>query len=150
MRDIIQPDDQYIYIMQKRDDDPPQTLETCYEKVRLAKGEKERVIGFTFAINSHGLPQEIAIEDPKCYAKMWMYKEGGEEKRKFFIKQDRSGYIYNPMGMYEENNENQRGLNKTELRWTLQETKPQSFWYYLLFLQTRREIYLNHAARYHT
>ena len=136
--------------IRQRDDDPPTTLENYYNKIKLGKNEKEKEIGLTFSINGRNPPAEIEPENPKCYAKIKIYKDKRIEHRKYFIKQDRSGYIYDPLGAFEEGCEKKLSKDKQSLQWDLREVKPQCFWMYLLYLQTRKEVYLYQAARFNT
>ncbi len=136
--------------IRQRDDDLPSTLEEYYNKITLIKGEQEKEIGLTFSINGRNPPEEIEINHPKCYAKILIYKDKKVQKRKYFIKQDRAGYIYDPLSAFGEGREKDKSLDKLNYKWELREVKPQCFWMYLLYLQFRKEVYLHQAARFNT
>jgi hypothetical protein len=84
-------------------------------------------------IDSNGLETE---DENKAYAK----KEG----HSFFVKKDSGGFLYNPNGVFSEDNFNRRtGKNK----FTFQRTTEECYALYVKFLKTKNTLLLTQAQR---
>jgi hypothetical protein len=128
-------------------ENPTTSFENYYNKVHLKNRQKELRVGLTFSINTRLMPQEISVDDPKCYAQLYIYKEKQQEIRKYFVKGNSVDYLFNPHGDFAEGTESQLDSSGGRPIWTFREVKPAAFWYYLMFLQTRNEIHLTQAQR---
>ena len=66
---------------------------------------------------------------------------------KHYIKKGKHGRLFNPLGLYSEGNAKKRMNHAGKMEWTLQTVTPQAFKFYLDFLKTKNEAYLNNAER---
>ena len=66
---------------------------------------------------------------------------------KHYIKKGKHGRLFNPIGLYSEGNAKKRMQHAGKMEWTLQSVTPRAFNFYLNFLRTKNEAYLNNAER---
>lgn len=125
-------------------------IEKYYDNITLKPKETERRIGLTLSINTRTMPIEIDIDDIKCYAQLYLYKLNDQTHKKYFVKSDRYSSLFNPFGALQEGTENKVDYKNGRKLWEFHEVKPKCFWLYLVFLQTRNEIYLHQAVRANT
>jgi hypothetical protein len=148
MRDRIDLNKEKFHTIDPNKQSDTSDLAEYYQHIKLSKQEEERTIGLTIASSKNEYPAEIDTDDPKCYAKLYIYRgDDDTEIYRYFVKQDNIGYLFNPYGMYSENGELEKG-NGVELRWRLRNVSPDCFLAYTLFLQTRNNIYFHQAERF--
>jgi hypothetical protein len=130
--------------------DLPETdsLTEYYKNISLNKGEEERTIGYTFAKNPKDKPEEIDPDEPKCYAKLYMYRGDSDEiVKKYFVKQNKYQELFNPFGMYSEGMENEK-VNRVEPKWYLRQVTQDCFYAYMQFLQSKNTVSFSQAERF--
>ena len=66
---------------------------------------------------------------------------------KHYIKKGKHGRLFNPIGLYSEGQAKKRMNHAAKMEWTLQSVTPKTFKFYLDFLRTKNEAYLNNAER---
>ena len=66
---------------------------------------------------------------------------------KHYIKKGKHGRLFNPIGLYSEGQAKKRMNHAGKMEWTLQSVTPKTFKFYLDFLRTKNEAYLNNAER---
>lgn len=138
-------DDFSVFAIDKKKyaDKPTAAFAKYYSELGLIGKEKEKRIGFTYPINTRGMPPHIDYEDHQCYAYMLIAKTG----RRFFVKMDRINQLFDPWGNMQEGTEMEKDEKTGRYRWEFGEVSEDCFWFYLMFLQSRNEYQLIHAQR---
>ena len=93
-------------------------------------------------------PDQIDPGHDECYAKLVVIKRSEDNYySKYFIKIGVDGQIFNPWGMFSEGTQGQfnKVLGKPE--WNFTEVKEKCFEFYIKFLQSRNNAWLNNAER---
>jgi len=117
-------------------------------------GENTKIIGYTASItradkdtvHKDEAPQ-VAPDDPKCYAKLFITTEKEQETLKYFLKVNFSGELFDPWGIFSEGRERKYLKHTGRNEWNFQTVNKNAFLFYLMFLKTRNKAYLTHAQR---
>jgi len=99
-------------------------------------------VGRTVVAYSKGM-EEVDENSPVAYAK----RVNNEGKIIYYVKQDKYGNLYNPNGLYSERTENRNTRHAAGQQWKFRETDKKTFDYYVKFLKTKNEAWLNNAER---
>jgi len=117
-------------------------------------GVDDKMLGYTAATtkaNKDTVHREeaprIDPDDPKCYAKLLVTKDGGEERSKYFVKINFRGELFDPWGIFSEGREKRYLKHTGKDEWNFQTVGKNAFLFYLMFLKTRNRAYLTHAQR---
>tara|TARA_Y100001963_G_scaffold160221_1_gene269143 strand:+ start:3905 stop:4294 length:390 start_codon:yes stop_codon:yes gene_type:complete len=89
------------------------------------------------------LLEEIEEDAAAAYAKV--IRVNG--KATYYVKQNKYGRLYNPSGMYSEGNESKQLRHAGRPNWVFRDVNKKVFDYYLKFLETKNEAWLNNAER---
>tara|TARA_R110002020_G_scaffold162955_3_gene348897 strand:+ start:3561 stop:3950 length:390 start_codon:yes stop_codon:yes gene_type:complete len=65
----------------------------------------------------------------------------------YYVKQNKYGKLYNPNGMYSEGSESKQLRHAGRPNWVFRDVDKKVFDYYLKFLETKNEAWLNNAER---
>jgi len=89
------------------------------------------------------LLEEVDESDSSAYAK----SVNNNGKTIYYVKQNKYGRLYNPSGMYSEGNESKQLRHAGRPNWVFRDVEKKVFDYYLKFLETKNEAWLNNAER---
>ena len=89
------------------------------------------------------LLEEVDENDSSAYAK----SVNNNGKTIYYVKQNKYGRIYNPSRMYSEGNESKQLRHAGRPNWVFRDVEKKVFDYYLKFLETKNEAWLNNAER---
>tara|TARA_R110002020_G_C16157627_1_gene763130 strand:- start:625 stop:1014 length:390 start_codon:yes stop_codon:yes gene_type:complete len=89
------------------------------------------------------LLEEIEEDAAAAYAKV--IRVNG--RATYYVKQNKYGRLYNPSGMYSEGNESKQLRHAGRPNWVFRDVNKKVFDYYLKFLETKNEAWLNNAER---
>ena len=93
-------------------------------------------------------PKEVDPESEDCYAKESLFKNSqGEERKRYYIKHNSHGTMFNPWGMFDEGTHAQYDKNRGKLSWTFKEVSKQCFDFYCRFLQSKNSAWFKNAER---
>jgi hypothetical protein len=81
--------------------------------------------------------------DIRCHAKI---VQVGDSYR-YFVKVGKTGRLYNPIGLFDENQQNKQMRHAARPQWQMRQTKKKVFEYYLEFLKTKNPSWLHNAER---
>ena len=89
------------------------------------------------------LLEEVEEDAAAAYAKIVRVND----KVIYYVKQNKYGSLYNPTGMYSEGNESKQLRHAGRPNWVFRDVNKKVFDYYLKFLETKNEAWLNNAER---
>tara|TARA_R100000656_G_C3947095_1_gene127738 strand:+ start:926 stop:1366 length:441 start_codon:yes stop_codon:yes gene_type:complete len=93
-------------------------------------------------------PDQIDPGHDECYAKLVVIKRSEDNYySKYFIKIGVDGQIFNPWGMFSEGTQGQFNKVLGKPKWDFTEVKEKCFEFYIKFLQSRNNAWLNNAER---
>ena len=93
-------------------------------------------------------PDQIDPGHNECYAKLVLIKRNEDDYySKYFIKTGVDGQIFNPWGMYSEGTQGEFNKVLGKPKWDFTEVTEKCFEFYVKFLQSRNNAWLNNSER---
>ena len=110
--------------------------------------KSRKVLSFTVKgkedyYDDDGYPIVKDENDIRCHAKIVQTGTG----LRYFVKTGKTGRLYNPIGLFDENQQNKQMRHAARPQWKMQQTKKKVFEYYLEFLKTKNPSWLHNAER---
>lgn len=110
-------------------------------------GDVEDVVGYTTGNYGGKSTPNIDPLSDDCFAKEVLINGESGPRSKYYIKMGASGFMFNPWGLFSEGTQGQFAKHSGKDVWEFREVNSKSFEYYLKFLRTRNNAWINNAER---